>query len=524
MKRRDFIALVAASGGSAYAAMQSLDLLGKPAVAQTSGGSIGSGTFRLPKGGGGKKVIILGAGLGGMTSAYEMMKVGGYDITILEARDRAGGRCWTLRDGDTLTETTGTNQRCRFRARGETDYFNPGPARIPQHHVTIDYCKELGVELEVFANANYQTYYYRDDVPSALSNRPVRVREARADMRGYISELLAKAIDQNALNAELSVADQEQMIAFLQTYGSLDPDLVYTGSSRRGYVEPEGGGLRPGVVGSPYDLSALINLGFQGYDAFEQSYDQQMLMFEPVGGMDMIAKAFEREVGSKIKFGSEVTEIRKTSNGVRVVYRQGGSTRAVTGDYCICNIPLSVLRTIPSDFSPRMQEAIASVNYAVTGKSGLMYKNRFWEDEDILAGITWTNLPIGTIWYPSHDYLSKAGLVVGYYNFGSTAASFGEMAPRERVAMAVDLGTRIHGARYRQDFVSGVSLFWPQIPYSLGGWASYSSAVREQYYPILNQPDGNIYLCGEHLSYLTGWMAGAFESARIVTSSISARS
>jgi monoamine oxidase len=279
------------------------------------------------------------------------------------------------------------------------------------------------------------------------------------------------------------------------------------------------------VFDSPYDLSALVNLGFAGYEAFEQGYDQQMLMFEPVGGMDMLAKALERQVRPMIRFNTEVTEIRKTPNGVRVVYKtKGGGTQEIRGDYCICNIPLSVLRTIPSDFSPDMQAAIASVDYAVTGKAGLMFNRRFWEeDENILGGITSTNIGLSTIWYPSHDYLSKAGLVVGYYNFGTTAAEFGALDPVERVNRAVDLGSRIHGSSYRQHFVSGVSVYWPQVLYNLGGWASYSSTVRQQYYPRLNQPDGNIYLCGEHLSYLTGWMAGAFESARLVTSQINAR-
>ena len=522
MKRRDFIALVAASGGSAYAAMEALDLIAKPAVAQT--GPRRPGPFRLAQSGNGRKIIILGAGLGGMTAAYELQKVGGYDITILEARDRAGGRCWTVRDGDSFDETTGVTQRARFQARGQTDYFNPGPARIPQHHVTIDYCKELGVQLEVFSNLNYQQYYYNEGVPGALNGRLVRAREAKADIRGYIAELLAKATSRGAIDAPLSAEDREKLVAFLRTYGGLNPDLFYTGSSRRGYLEPEGAGDRPGVVDSPFDLSALINLGFANYEAFEQGYDQQMLMFEPVGGMDMIAKAFEEQVGSLIRFDSEVTEIRKTPEGVRVVYRRGGSTREITGDYCICNIPLSVLRTIPSDFAPDMQAAIASVNYAVTGKGALMFNRRFWEDdEDILGGITSTNIGLSSIWYPAHDYLSDAGLVVGYYNFGSTAAEFGALHPRERVELAVSLGSRIHGSRYRQHFTSGASIYWPQVPYSLGGWASYSSEVRQQFYPRLNEPDGRIYLCGEHLSYLTGWMAGAFESARVVVSQINAR-
>jgi monoamine oxidase len=279
VRRRDFITRIAASAGTTYAVMQALDLIEKPATAQKS-------PFQLQRRGGNKRIIILGAGLGGMTCAYELSKVG-YQCKILEARERSGGRCWTVRTGDKFTDTLGQTQTIGFD-RGQ--YFNPGPARIPYHHVTIDYCKELGVPLEVIVNLSRQQYIYRENAGS-LSGRKVHFREAIADMRGYISELLAKAISKDAVDAPLTVEDKEKMIEFLRTYGGLNPDLFYKGSSRRGYSTYQGAGDAPGVVDDPYDLSALLELGFAGDESFEFGFNQQMTMFEPVGGMDAIAKA-----------------------------------------------------------------------------------------------------------------------------------------------------------------------------------------------------------------------------------------
>jgi monoamine oxidase len=515
VKRRDFVMRVAAAGGSTYAAMKALNMFGEanPAVAQT-------GNFQLSQRGKGKSVIILGAGLAGMTAAYELRKAG-YRCTILEARDRAGGRCWTVRGGDEIVETTGTVQTSQF-APGE--YFNPGPARIPQHHLTIEYCRELGVKLEVFSNLNYQQYYYNTNIPSPLSGRKVRARQVKADIRGYLAELLAKAASTGSLDAPLSEADKGRLVEFLRTYGGLDPDLFYRGNSRRGFdAALQGAGDNPGQFESPYSLSSLVNLGFANYEAFEQGYDQQMLMFEPVGGMDMIAKALEKKVKSLIRFKAEVKEIRKSPNGVSVVYSENGALQQTTASYCICTIPLSVLRTIPADFSPDMQAAIAGVAYAVTGKAALQFNRRFWEEDDkILGGITSTNNGLATIWYPSYNYLSNRGTVVGYYNFGDTAAAFGALDPQARVERAIDLGSQIH-PQYPAHFETGMSLFWSNIPYNLGGWATYTTQTRQAFYPRLNEPDGNIYLAGEHLSYLTGWMAGAFESARLVAQKINER-
>ena len=340
-------------------------------------------------------------------------------------------------------------------------------------------------------------------------------------MRGYISELLAKAISKDAVDAPLSVEDKEKMIEFLRTYGGLNPDLFYKGSSRRGYSTYQGAGDAPGVVDDPYDLSALLELGFAGNEASEFGFNQQMTMFEPIGGIDAIAKAFEKQVGRLITYGAVVTEIRKTPDGVRILYKdKSGNVKQETADYCICNIPLSVLKDIPSDFAPDMKEAIASVEYAVTGKSALQFNRRFWEDdEDIFGGITATNQDITQIWYPSTGYLSQKGVVLGYYNFGAPAEKVGVLAPADRVALALEQGSKIH-PQYNNHFENGFSIFWSTVPYSKGGWAEYTTDVRTTYYPRLNQPDGNIYLCGEHLSYLTGWMAGAFESARIVSTQI----
>lgn len=78
----------------------------------------------------GKHIIILGGGLAGLTSAYELRKLG-YRCTILEAWQRSGGRCWSVRGGATTTETQNAQHTAIF---DKELYFNAGPSRIPHHH------------------------------------------------------------------------------------------------------------------------------------------------------------------------------------------------------------------------------------------------------------------------------------------------------------------------------------------------------------------------------------------------------
>src|SRR5579872_3631016 len=138
--RRELLSLIGAVSGSAamYHAMTSLGF------ASDSGYK---GPIKLGGDPKGASVLILGAGLAGMTAALELRKAG-YQVRILEFNNRAGGRNWTLRGGDSYTELGGAVQTCEFE---QGLYINPGPWRIPHHHrALLDYCKRLGVALEPF--------------------------------------------------------------------------------------------------------------------------------------------------------------------------------------------------------------------------------------------------------------------------------------------------------------------------------------------------------------------------------------
>src|SRR3979411_2320237 len=144
VSRRDLLSLIGAVSGSAamYHAMTSLGF------ASDSGYK---GPIKLEGDPKGASVLILGAGLAGMTAALELRKAG-YNVRILEFNSRPGGRNWTLRGGDTFTELGGFRQTCEFE---QGLYINPGPWRIPYHHrALLDYCKRLGVTLAPFIQLN----------------------------------------------------------------------------------------------------------------------------------------------------------------------------------------------------------------------------------------------------------------------------------------------------------------------------------------------------------------------------------
>src|ERR1700722_2641762 len=228
LTRRVFLERMAQIGGYS-AVFRSMQVLGlTPAT----------GTSQLPQltsdFGQGKSVVILGAGIAGLVSAYELSKAG-FRCTILEARSRPGGRNWTVRDGCKVEFTDGSTQNCSWSNEG---YLNAGPARIPSIHThLLNYCQELGVPLEVEVNVSRSALM---QAAALNGGKPVEQRQVLHDTRGYLAELLSKAIDKNCLDAELTKEDATRMKDFLNGFGVLDAGGKYTGTTRAGFTVPRG--------------------------------------------------------------------------------------------------------------------------------------------------------------------------------------------------------------------------------------------------------------------------------------------
>jgi monoamine oxidase len=464
----------------------------------------------------GKKIAILGAGHAGQTAAYELSKLG-YDCVIIEARGFAGGRCQSARQGTILQELGGETQKCTFDAG---QYINIGPWRIPYHHrSTLHYTREFGVPLEIMVNDNDAAYLYAEKIGGPLSDRPIRKAEILADMHGHTNDLIAKAASGGKLDGLMTAEDRELFLAYLVNEGHLTKDQAYLGTPGRGYKVDPGAGIDPGagVMSDPYNFTDLLKSKLWGSLQSVGSFDQQRTMFQPVGGMDQIAKAFQKRVGHMTRYHSEVEKVVQSESGVQVFYvdTKSGKRSTLIADYCICAIPLSVVRGLDINFSSAFKDAIGRVSYATVGKIGLQMKRRFWElDDQIYGGHITTNFKdIFQISLPSSGWQQEKGVILGAYLFQANAARISGMSLTDRLDVALAAGEKVFPGRYRANFESGFSWFWHRAQYNLGGWAEWSPEGRRDAYPKLLEPDGRIYLAGEHLSHLTGWQAGAFESA-----------
>ena len=472
------------------------------------------GTYNSPKSarpgdwpansGAGKSVVILGAGIAGMTSAFELQKLG-YSVSILEATNRAGGRIRTIRSGDVVNELT-SSQTCNFDVNGEL-YFNPGPARIAHHHeFLIGYCREFNVPLENFTNDNRAALLHS---PSAFGGTPQVAKTVFSDIRGNISSLLASAINQNALDQALTTNDKANVLSMLRNYGDLDSNYSYSGSSRAGFSGQENVGSRDRDTQiTVKNLSDLVSDTFlqSRWINFSEGYNQQSSMLQPIGGMDKIATAFRGRIASNITYGAVVKEIRKVSNSTRIIYEKNGIQIEHNADYCICTIPTTVLKDIPNDFSEAHKTEISSFVYSNAAKLAFQSR-RFWEqDHSIFGGISWTNQDITQIWYPSNALGHNDGIIIGAYIWGNTASTnFSNQSPQQRINSALLQGNNLH-SEYQSEVSKGISVAWRNIPFQLGAYGLSTANT-------LLTPDDNIIFAGEHLSILKGWQEGAILSA-----------
>ncbi|MDQ2065481.1 flavin monoamine oxidase family protein [Xinfangfangia sp. CPCC 101601] len=507
MTRRGVLTMIGlAAGASAmYTAMAGMGLAGT---------SNYKGPIKLEGDPKGTSVLILGAGLAGLTAALELHNAG-YKVQVLEYREKAGGRCWTLRGGETYTELGGFKQEVKFT---EGNYLNAGPWRIPSdHYAVLDYCRRFGVKLEPFIQQNYNAYLHNSQ---AFGGKPQRFKEIQADYRGQISELLAKAVDQKKLDGPLTDDDAALLVESLKRYGVLDENLAYVKSDAtsiyRGWAKEPGGGVD--AKGEPSDIISLSDIlqGRLWQDLITgESIDHQAGIFQPVGGMDMIAQGFEREVKDLITYNAKVIKIEGSETGVSATYvdsNGGTAEKTVSADYCICTIPFSVLSQIEHNFSGEMTEAIDSVPYASSIKVGLEFKRRFWEeDEHIYGGISYTDTPITLISYPSNDYLSKGpGVLLGAYSWGAASYQFNAIPAEERIEIALKYGEMIH-KQYRDEYSNGVTVAWHRVPWTLGCYGEWRD--QEAHYDNACKMDQRTLMAGEHISYLPAWQEGAILSA-----------
>jgi len=513
LSRRDFLTRVGQIGGysATFSAMQTLGLI-------SAKGEQWRPIEAAPGVGKGTKVVVLGGGIGGLVTAYEMKKLG-YDVTVLEARERPGGRVWTGRKGDKIEFVDGTIQTIGW---ADGNYQNIGAGRLPSTHWTIlKYCRELGVPLEIEVNTSKSTLLQNDNANggAALAQRKVDM-----DTRGHVAELLSKSLAQGALDQDFSAEDKARMLEFLRSYGDLDKANRFVGGSsilgRAGFKIPPAAGSQVGVVDSVLDMKTLLDANFWNGLLFTDEWAQSATMMQPVGGMDRIPYAFAKSLGSTVQYNAPVKSFKRTDKGVSVTYTQGGAEKNIEATYCVIALPFEILKKLDNDLSAPCKSAVMdstpSGYYKVSWES-----RRFWEqDYNIYGGLSWVSQGPSPLWYPSANLMAETGVFVAGY-MEEQGTPFFTMSMAEKFAASKASVEKLHpghGAELKNPVYFG----WRHMKWNEASWIRTWGNGRAGYNALV-AGDGPYYFAGDTVSNVNAWQEGAALSAKLVVQKISDR-
>jgi monoamine oxidase len=469
LSRRDFLRLSGLAAGAVYLTPSS-SLLAQDAP--------------LVRRGPPKQVVIIGAGLAGLTAGYELTQAG-HAVTILEAQTAPGGRVRTLRAPfpDGLSAELGA-------------------ARIPDNHEwTLKYVKEFGLELAPFypATGNFTTFLRETRIAAPAGAAPdlsrfpldLTAEERALGLGGLFGKAFGDLLDHSDMRSPWPPEALER----------------YDKMTVREFLASRG--LSPG---------AFEALGFQAFEnqsALEamglmRSGHGAKAMFKIVGGNDLLPKAFANRLADRIQYGAAVVRIEQDQQGVRATYRREGSSATVTADKMICAIPFTVLRhlEVAPRFSALKHQAIQEMGYASLSRITFQVRGRYWRDQQA-NGFANTDIP-GEIWDVSFDRPGQRGLLQLYLQ-GPSSSRASAMTEDERLRFGIEQVERVFPG-LRQHLEGAFSCCWDIDPWARGAGRFMNVGQRTFFGPHVATSEGHIHFAGEHTSAWYVWMNGAIES------------
>lgn len=413
----------------------------------------------------------------------------GADVTVVDARDRVGGRVWTIRDSFTD----------RQHAEAGGDMIDEA-----QHEIRA-LAAEVGLKLTRILRGGFA--YVRLDAtgrPRIVSRNAAR---GWARLEAALEPVMRPyKLAEQRWDTPIAAAIARRSVAGWLEEHKHDDELRSTATGLRGFF-----------LADPEELS-LIALVDQ-FAASEQ--DDPWNLYRIEGGNDALATALARPLGARLRLQSEVVAVSHRGRSVRVSVRNGRATDHIACDYLVLALPATIVRRIPiAPALPAQQhDAIARLKYGRGTKTLLQFSKRFWRVPARPRAFG-TPLPFGAFWEANEEQRGAPG-ILAFLSGGSASDLTQALVAKEgtqALARAVDfLGSR------RADLLASKQIVWEQDPYARGGYAFFDPAFDPELRPWLSRPFGRLFFAGEHTSIRwQGYMNGAVESGRRAAAEIAA--
>lgn len=427
-------------------------------------------------------VIIIGAGLSGLNGAL-LLEDQGYAVTVLEARDRIGGRLHTLDDVPGRPEAGG-------------NVIGPSYARI------LDRARELNVPLipapQIAGGSRNMDYFVggefitpKDWPASAQNPFPERLKKMPpgSAVFGVLRPNPLKAPSdwrtKEAGQYDVPVAQLMQKFGFDER-----------GQFLAGHANSYGNSLADTSLLAMYRIAAVYTMG-KGLPGPPMAVD---------GGNQRLPEAMAAAVDGDILTGKWVTAIEQDDKGVTVHCKDGSIFSA---DYALVTAPLPALRNIALEPAlPALQaRAVNELDYAKTFLAFFTVTGEYWGEH---TPSLWTDTRAERL-FATADANGKVSNIT-MWTTGEEALAFSALDPSLREAAIYQALFNIYPAAQGKVELRAVR-DWSSDPLARGSWLRWQPGQISAFANVLAQPAGRLFFAGEHTAITNTGMEGAMESA-----------
>jgi monoamine oxidase len=477
------------------------------------------------------RVIVIGAGLAGLSAAFQLVAAG-HDVTVLEARSRPGGRVETLREFD------------------QGQYAEAGAMFIHgRHSLVIGYADLFGLELAELPSAPIDMELFVrgrliENPASARANWGSAILSEREQRHGYfgliaryITAMLRREIGdprrEDWPSREALHYDRITFADFLRERGASSGavellSLGYFGLMGDGIDDISALGLLRDLAFTfdgvplhvkrnfilnrdvPADILDELKIARAGSADVDHPVDESYVI---QGGNDRLATAFAEHLGDRIVFEMPVQRIEPIKDGIRVIASSGGKTHTFDAARVICTVPFSVLRDVDLsavEISAEKRAAIQKLPYTSVFREFVQVRERVWQEHK-LAGCAATDLAIMYVNDQTAAQEGDAGILEAY-TVGTRARFWARHLPGTRRSAVIEDMNKVFPRLKELVMHRGAFKDWDADPWARGAYCAFEIGQMQWMLPTIGKAEGRLHFAGDHTSALPGWMQGALES------------
>jgi monoamine oxidase len=434
----------------------------------------------------GLRVLVAGAGLAGLSAAYALEEDGA-DVTIVEARQRVGGRVWTIRDGFARGQ----------HAEGGADLIED------EQEAVLALARRLRLPTSRILRGGFG-YYGR----TATGRFAIQ-----SGHRAFV--LMGRHIAPSIHDYKLAEQRWDSAIARRLARQSVDAWL----RSHRlpAWLRDRYRGLRGLFLADPEDLSLLALVDFLAADPWSGQPDG---MLRITGGNDRLATALAERLRAPVELGAVLRRVTQRGRRVAATIEFAGGIAEWRGDYLVSTLPASTLRDVT--FAPALPDgqaaAIRALRYGAATRMLLQFDRRFWKRRGRPLAFA-SSAAHGAVWDGNEQQRGPAG-ILSLLAGGSASRELAEIARRHGVGEVVQ---RLAWLGRPSSLLHNRVVRWDRDPWVRGGYAYFDPSFDPRGRDALAQPAGRVVFAGEHTSIRwQGYMNGAIESGQRAAAEIAA--